>query len=77
MNHDLVVQVLRGRGVFTVDGTAVALRAGDDIAIPRGTPHWWTPLPGTIAVTLAIFAPPLDAPDMVPVADVDSPIDRR
>ena len=77
MNHDLVVQVLRGSGVFTVNGTAVAMRAGDDVAIPRGTLHWWTPSPGTTAVTLGIFAPPLDAPDTAPATDVDSPRSRR
>jgi quercetin dioxygenase-like cupin family protein len=77
MKHDLVVQLLRGSGVFTIDGTAVSMHAGDDVAIPRGTLHWWTPDPGTTAVTLGIFAPPLDAPDTVPATDVDSPRDRR
>ena len=77
MKHDLVVQVLRGSGVFTVNDSKITMRPGDDIAIPRGTLHWWTPSPGATAVTLAIFAPPLDAPDMVRATDVDSPRGRR
>jgi quercetin dioxygenase-like cupin family protein len=77
MEHDLIVQVLRGSGTFTVDGTALAMRAGDVVAISRGTLHWWTPSPGTTAATLAIFAPPLDAPDTVRATDVDSPSGRR
>ena len=73
MQHDLVVQVLSGSGVFTVNGTAISMHAGDTVAIPRGTLHWWTPSRGTTSVTLGIFAPPLDAPDVVPATDVDSP----
>jgi len=77
MEHDLVVEVLRGDGVLTLAGTAIPMRAGDSVAVPRGTAHWFASTPGSLSVALATFAPPLDAPDMAPVADVDSPTDRR
>jgi len=77
LEHDLVVEVLRGEGVLTLEGQATPMRAGDSAVIPRGTVHWFASSPGSLSVALATFAPPLDAPDMAPVADVDSPTDRR
>jgi quercetin dioxygenase-like cupin family protein len=72
VQHDLVVQVLRGEGVLTLDGARLPMRPGDVALVPRGTPHWFAAAPGATAVALVTFAPPLDAPDSVPVADVDS-----
>lgn len=77
LEHDLVVEVLRGEGVLTLEEAAIPMRAGDSIVIPRGTVHWFASAPGSLSVALATFAPPLDAPDMVPVGDVDSPSGRR
>ena len=70
--HDLVVQMLRGEGVLTLEGGRLPMRPGDVALVPRGTTHWFAAAPGTTAVALVTFAPPLDAPDSVPVADVDS-----
>jgi quercetin dioxygenase-like cupin family protein len=72
LEHDLVVYVLRGNGVLTLDGAGIPLRPGDTAVVKRGTIHWFASAPGTAAVALATFAPPLDAPDSVPVGDVDS-----
>jgi quercetin dioxygenase-like cupin family protein len=77
VQHDLVVQVLRGEGVLTLEGARVPMRAGDAAVVVRGSVHWFASAPGTTAVALVTFAPPLDAPDTVPVADVDSPDARR
>jgi quercetin dioxygenase-like cupin family protein len=77
LEHDLVVEVLRGGGVATIAGAVVPMRAGDSAVIPRGTVHWFASSPGMLSVTLAVYSPPLDAPDTVPVADVDSPTGRR
>ncbi|HLK10500.1 MAG TPA: cupin domain-containing protein [Candidatus Binatia bacterium] len=69
--HDLTVHVLAGEGVLAVGSRRVRLRAGDVALIARGVTHWFTPAGGRPAVALAVFSPPLDAPDLVPV-DVDS-----
>jgi|SRR5581483_4081088 len=63
--HDLTVVVLRGRGTLTLAGAGVPLAAGDAAVVPRNTVHWFAPDSGR-AIALVVFAPPLDAPDVVP-----------
>jgi quercetin dioxygenase-like cupin family protein len=76
--HDITVFVLRGRGVLTRAGGHTALGAGDAAAVPRGEPHWFKSEGAFPAVALVVFAPPLDAPDAVPLEDgVDSPAGGR
>jgi quercetin dioxygenase-like cupin family protein len=77
LEHDLVVHVLRGEGVLTLEGAGIPLRVGDVVVVERGAPHWFASAPGTTAVALVTFAPPLDVPDSVPVGDVDSGDTRR
>jgi len=69
--HDLTVVVLRGRGTLVLGRARVALAAGDAVLIPRGTVHWFRNDGRGRAVALAIFAPPLDAPDIVPAGEFD------
>ena len=69
--HDLTVFVLRGRGTLTLGHTHIRLRAGDAVLIPRGTPHGFVNEGRGRAVTLAVFTPPLDAPDAVPAGEFD------
>ena len=64
--HDLTVFVLRGRGTLTLGGKAVPLRAGDAAVIPRGEVHWFARAGRASAVSLVVFTPPLDAPDLEP-----------
>jgi quercetin dioxygenase-like cupin family protein len=71
-NHDLVVTLLRGHGHFTIGGSSREMHAGDVVAVPRGTTHWFVNDGDAPSVAVAVFVPPLDAPDMVPVTDVDS-----
>jgi quercetin dioxygenase-like cupin family protein len=75
--HDLSVTVLRGEGVLRLAGAAQALHAGDVAVVPRGATHWFTRGGADVAVALAVFSPPLDVPDTVPVDDVDSPAGAR
>ncbi|HJQ83565.1 MAG TPA: cupin domain-containing protein [Candidatus Binatia bacterium] len=65
--HDLSVVLLRGRGVLTRGDERIALAAGDAAVVPRGEPHWFANGGRGAAVALVAFAPPLDAPDSVPV----------
>lgn len=76
LKHDLVVHVIRGRGVLVLEGDRRAMAGGDIVVVPRGAVHWFTNGGADVAVTLVTFAPPLDAPDNVPV-DVDSRPDAR
>lgn len=64
--YDLTVFVLRGRGTLTLGGKALPLRAGDVAVIPRGQVHWFAPAGRASAVSLVVFTPPLDAPDVEP-----------
>jgi len=75
--HDLTVLMLRGTGVLTLDGQATPMRAGDAAVIPRDRVHWFAQSGDEPAVTLAIFTPPLDAPDSVHEPGVDTMGDRR
>jgi quercetin dioxygenase-like cupin family protein len=65
--HDLIVFVLRGHGVLTRPAGTTPLRQGDTAVVPRGEPHWFASEGAFPAVSLVVFAPPLDAPDAVPV----------
>jgi quercetin dioxygenase-like cupin family protein len=76
--HDLTVAVVRGAGVLTVERTRRRMESGDVAVVPRGAPHWFVNRGSTPAVAIVLYAPPLDAPDLVPVAgDVDSPPSAR
>jgi len=69
--HDLTVFVLRGRGTLFLGHRRIRLRAGDAVLIPRGTAHSFVNEGRGRAVTLAVFTPPLDAPDAVPAGEFD------
>jgi len=69
--HDLTVFVLRGRGTLVLEHARIPLRAGDAVLIPRGTAHWFVNEGRGRAVALAVFTPPLDAPDAVPAGEFD------
>src|SRR5262245_51842435 len=70
--HDLAVFVLRGEGVFTLDGRPTTLRPGDAALVPRDRVHWFARRGNQTAVSLVVFTPPLDAPDLVPEPGVDT-----
>jgi len=75
--HDLTVAMLRGEGALTLSGATRAMRAGDVAVIPRGSVHWFVRSGRVPAVAIAVFAPPLDAPDSVPDPGIDSPSGAR
>jgi len=69
--HDLTVLVLRGHGTLVLGRQRIPLRAGDAVLVARGTLHWFVNEGRGRAVALAVFTPPLDAPDNVPAAEFD------
>jgi quercetin dioxygenase-like cupin family protein len=76
LHHDLIVTMVRGHGVLTMGADRRAVSAGDISIVPRGVVHWFVNDGPDVAVTVAAYTPPLDAPDTVAV-DVDSPRDAR
>jgi quercetin dioxygenase-like cupin family protein len=75
MTHDLTVTMLRGEGRATIDGVARTVVAGDVVVIPRGVAHFFVRTGREVSVTLAVYTPPMDAPDTVPAVpagNVDS-----
>ncbi len=76
--HDLAVTLVRGEGTLTIAGRRVAMTTGDVVVVPRGVPHWFVRGGRDVAVSVAVFTPPLDAPDTVPEpTGVDSPPTAR
>ncbi|MCX7915369.1 MAG: cupin domain-containing protein [Verrucomicrobiae bacterium] len=68
-HHDLVVVVKRGRGVLRLRDREVRVRAGDVLIIPRGVPHAFRNQSRAPALAIAIFSPPYDGKDMIPVPE--------
>ncbi len=69
--------LLRGEGVLTLDGSVIKLRPGDAMLVARDRVHWFARRGPEPAVTLVVFTPALDAPDLVPEHEVDSKGGRR
>jgi quercetin dioxygenase-like cupin family protein len=65
--HDLTVAVMRGRGYLMLEKTRINLSVGDFLFIPRGTIHYFVNTFHEPSVALAIFSPPFDGKDAVPV----------
>ncbi|MFQ5683543.1 MAG: cupin domain-containing protein [Candidatus Binatia bacterium] len=66
-NHDLTVVVLKGAGYLTLDKKRFNLRKGDVLFIPRGAVHYFVNTYYKPSVALAIFSPPFDGKDTIPV----------
>jgi mannose-6-phosphate isomerase-like protein (cupin superfamily) len=65
--HDLFVVMLRGWGTMRIGSETRPLGEGSIIYVPRGTPHAFTNLSGAPASSYAIYFPPFDGKDRVPV----------
>ena len=65
--HDLVVTVLRGQGTLWLRDKEIPMAAGDLAVVPAGVPHWFVNSGDTPAAAFAVFSPPSDNSDFVPV----------
>jgi quercetin dioxygenase-like cupin family protein len=63
--------------VLTLDGRRIQLRAGDAALVARGRVHWFARQGAQNAVSLVVFTPALDVPNIVPEPGVDSQRDGR
>lgn len=65
--HDLTVAVMRGQGYLMLENTRIDLSAGDILFIPRDTVHYFVNAHSEPSVAFAVFSPPFDGKDMVPI----------
>lgn len=65
--HDLVAFLHRGHGTLQLGSETLAIREGSVVAIPRGVPHAFVNESRKPAAALAVFSPPFDGTDSVPV----------
>lgn len=66
-NHDLTLVMLRGEGYLMLDGRRIDLTVGDIVFVPRAVPHYFVNTFRDPTVGLAVFSPPFDGKDTVPV----------
>ena len=65
--HDGTVVLLRGRGYLMLDGRRIDLVVGDVLFIPRKKVHYFVNTFSEPSVALAVFSPPFDGKDTIPV----------
>jgi mannose-6-phosphate isomerase-like protein (cupin superfamily) len=65
--HDATVTMLKGQGYLMLEQRRIDLTAGDVVYIPRGAAHYFTNTAREPTVAFAIYSPPFDGKDMVPV----------
>lgn len=66
--HDLWVVILRGHGAMFLAGSERPIGPGSVLYIPRGAAHAFRNSSGAPAAAYAVYAPPFDGEDRVPVA---------
>ncbi len=65
--HDATVMMLKGQGYLMIEKRRIDLTVGDVVYIPRGAAHYFTNTAREPTVAFAIYSPPFDGKDMVPV----------
>lgn len=65
--HDLFVVMLRGSGTMRLGAETRPVGEGSVLYVPRATPHAFTNLSGAPAAAYAVYFPPFDGVDRVPV----------
>ncbi len=65
--HEVTVTMLTGSGYLILGKQRIDLSAGDVIYIPRGVVHYYVNTEREPTVALAVYSPPFDGKDIVPV----------
>ena len=73
--HDLAVYVLKGSSWIYLNEKKIELFPGDFVIIPKGTVHWAVNTGKDPAEVLAVFSPPFDGKDIVPVEET-KPVEK-
>jgi mannose-6-phosphate isomerase-like protein (cupin superfamily) len=71
--HDLVVVMLRGQARLHIGDRQIDVVPGDIMEIPRGVVHWAENIGNTASEVYAIFSPPYDGLDNIPVLPIVVP----
>ena len=66
-DHDVKVVILRRQGYLMWEKERMDLFAGDILFIPRGAAHYFINTHSGPTVALAIYSPPFDGKDTIPV----------
>jgi mannose-6-phosphate isomerase-like protein (cupin superfamily) len=69
-DHDLIVVVLNGTARVHLGEHVMDVRSGDIMEIPRGVVHWAENTGSEASEVYAIFSPPYDGLDHIPVSPV-------
>ncbi len=72
-DHDLIVIVLHGTARLHLGNHVMEVRSGDIMEIPRGVVHWAENTGSEASEVYAIFSPPYDGLDNIPVPPVPLP----
>lgn len=72
-DHDLVVVLLSGSARLHLGDRVVDVRVGDVMEIPRGVVHWAENTGADASEVYAVFSPPYDGRDNLPVPPVPFP----
>lgn len=72
-DHDLVVVLLRGSARLHLASRVIDVHPGDVMEIPRGVVHWAENTGADASEVYAIFSPPYDGRDNLPVPPAASP----
>ena len=65
--HDLFVVMVRGFGTMRLGSESRPVGPSSILYVPRGTPHAFTNESGEPALAYAVYLPPFDGKDRVPV----------
>ena len=65
--HDATVTMMRGHGYLFLADKRVNLKAGDIVHVQRGVPHQYVNTASEPTVLLAVYSPPFDGKDNIPV----------
>ena len=65
--HDATVTMMRGQGYLFLADKRVKLKAGDIVHVQRGVPHQYVNTASEPTVLLAVYSPPFDGKDNIPV----------
>ncbi len=71
-DHDLIVVLQRGNGTLFIGNAPLKIAQGSAASIPRGVPHAFINESAEPAAAYAVFTPPFDGQDTVPL-DAGSP----
>ena len=69
LEHDLLVVMLRGHGSMRLGAETRPVGEGSVLFVPRGTAHAFRNAAATPAVAYAVYWPPFDGKDRVPVEE--------